>query len=37
MGVGEQVYWEGGNAVAAILYTPGLKFHPQQLDGQWNY
>jgi hypothetical protein len=37
MGVGEQVNWEGGNAVAALLYTPGILLHPQQMDGDWNY
>jgi hypothetical protein len=31
------VYWEGGNAVAVLLYNPNLHIFPQQLDDQWNY
>jgi hypothetical protein len=34
---GSQVYWEGGNAVAVLLYAPGLQIHPQELDEHWNY
>jgi hypothetical protein len=34
---GDQIYWEGGNSVGVLLYTPGIQVHPQQLDGQWNY
>ncbi len=34
---GSRVYWQGGNAVAILLYIPNLKIFPQQLDGQWNY
>ncbi len=31
------VYWDGGNAVALLLYAPNLRIIPQQLDDQWNY
>jgi hypothetical protein len=34
---GSKVYWDGGNAVAALLYVPGIVIYPQQIDGQWNY
>jgi len=34
---GSRVYWEGGNAVAALLYVPGIKIFPQQVDWKWNY
>jgi len=34
---GSRVYWEGGNAVAILLYVPNIKIFPQQMDGQWNY
>jgi hypothetical protein len=34
---GSQVYWDGGNAVAVLLYVPNIEIHPQELDGQWNY
>jgi hypothetical protein len=34
---GNLIYWDGGNAVAILLYTPGIRIHPQQLDWQWNY
>jgi hypothetical protein len=34
---GSRVYWEGGNAVAVLLYVPNIKIFPQQLDGPWNY
>lgn len=33
----DTVYWEGGNAVALLLYTPGIRLQPQELDWQWNY
>jgi hypothetical protein len=33
----DRVYWEGGNAVAVLLYVPGVQIHPQQLDSQWNF
>jgi hypothetical protein len=33
----DHVYWVGGNAVAVLLYSPGINVHPQQLDWQWNY
>jgi len=31
------VYWDGGNAVALLLYAPTMHINPQQLDDQWNY
>jgi hypothetical protein len=31
------VYWDGGNAVAILLYVPGIHIFPQQLDDRWNY
>jgi hypothetical protein len=31
------VYWDGGNAVAILLYVPGIQIFPQQLDDQWNF
>ncbi len=34
---GERVYWDGGNAVAILLYIPDISIFPQQLDDQWNY
>jgi hypothetical protein len=34
---GDLVYWDGGNAVAVLLYTPGIHLQPQELDWQWNY
>jgi hypothetical protein len=34
---GDQVYWDGGNAVAILLYVPNIYIFPQQLDDQWNY
>lgn len=34
---GSSVYWDGGNAVAVLLYVPGIHVFPQQLDGQWNF
>ena len=34
---GSTVYWDGGNAVAALLYVSDIQIHPQQLDGSWNY
>jgi hypothetical protein len=32
-----KVYWDGGNAVAILLYVPNIVIFPQQIDGQWNY
>ena len=34
---GSQVYWDGDNAVAILLYIPGISIYPQQVDGIWNY
>jgi hypothetical protein len=34
---GSTVYWRGGNAVAVLLYTPGIIIHPAQLDWEWNH
>ncbi len=34
---GSKVYWDGGNAVAVLLYVPNIQIFPQQLDGQWNF
>jgi hypothetical protein len=31
------LYWQGGNAVALLLYLPGLVPFPQQIDDRWNY
>ncbi|MGA2490533.1 MAG: hypothetical protein ABSF99_10195 [Anaerolineales bacterium] len=31
------VYWDGGNAVAILLYIPNIRIFPQQLDDQWNF
>jgi hypothetical protein len=33
----DQVYWDGGNAVAILLYVPNIHIFPQQLDEQWNF
>lgn len=33
----ELVYWDGGNAVALLLYVPNIHVIPQQLDDQWNF
>ena len=35
--VGSKVYWDGGNAVAILLYVPNIHIFPQQIDGQWNF
>ncbi len=35
--VGSKVYWDGGNAVAILLYIPKIHIFPQQIDGQWNF
>jgi hypothetical protein len=32
-----QVYWDGGNAVAVLLYVPDIRIFPQQFDADWNY
>jgi hypothetical protein len=34
---GSSIYWDGGNAVAVLLYVPKIIIFPQQLDGQWNF
>jgi energy-coupling factor transporter transmembrane protein EcfT len=34
---GSSIYWDGGNAVAVLLYVPKISIFPQQLDGQWNF
>ncbi len=34
---GSNVYWDGGNAVAILLYIPNIHIFPQELDGQWNF
>jgi hypothetical protein len=34
---GSNVYWDGGNAVAVLLFLPKIHVFPQQLDGQWNF
>lgn len=34
---GSNVYWDGGNAVALLLYVPNIHIFPQQIDGQWNF
>jgi len=34
---GSRVYWQGGNAVAILLYITNITIFPQQIDGQWNY
>ena len=34
---GSNVYWDGGNAVAVLLYVPNIHIFPQQLDGPWNF
>jgi len=34
---GDLVYWDGGNAVAVLLYIPEIRLQPQELDWQWNY
>lgn len=31
------VYWEGGNAEAVLLYLPGIRIFPAQLDAPWNF
>lgn len=34
---GSWVYWEGGNAEAILLYLPGIRIFPAQLDAPWNF
>ena len=34
---GSKVYWDGGNAVAILLYVPNIHIFPQQIDGPWNF
>jgi len=34
---GSSVYWDGGNAVAVLLYAPKIHIFPQQIDGSWNF
>ena len=34
---GSKVYWDGGNAVALLLYVPNIHIYPQQIDGPWNF
>ena len=34
---GSSVYWDGGNAVAVLLYVPNIHIFPQQIDGSWNF
>ncbi|MEZ0395235.1 MAG: glycosyltransferase family 39 protein [Anaerolineales bacterium] len=34
---GSLVYWEGGNAEAVLLYLPGIRIFPAQLDAPWNF
>jgi hypothetical protein len=34
---GSSVYWDGGNAVAVLLYVPNIHLFPQQIDGPWNF
>jgi hypothetical protein len=34
---GSQVYWDGENAAAVLLYVPDIRIFPQQFDGAWNY
>jgi hypothetical protein len=34
---GSQVYWDGGNATSVLLYIPGIRIYPQQLDENWSY
>jgi len=34
---GDLVDWNAGNAVAVLLYVPGIHIFPQQLDDQWNF
>jgi hypothetical protein len=31
------VYWEGGNAEAILLYLPGIRIFPPQLDANWSF
>jgi hypothetical protein len=35
--LGSKVYWDGGNATALLLYIPGIRIYPQQLDENWSY
>ncbi|MEW6092455.1 MAG: glycosyltransferase family 39 protein [Chloroflexota bacterium] len=32
-----QVYWNGSNAVAVLLYVPEIRIFPPQFDGAWNF
>jgi hypothetical protein len=34
---GRRLYWDGGNAVAILLYAPNIIIYPQQVDNFWNY
>jgi hypothetical protein len=32
-----QVYWDGDNAAAVLLYIPDIRIFPPQVDGDWNF
>lgn len=34
---GSQVYWKGGLSVAPLLYVPGVKIYPSQVNGDYSY
>jgi len=34
---GSQVYWKGGLSVAPLLYIPGVKIYPSQVNGDYSY
>jgi hypothetical protein len=32
-----QVYWKGGLSIAPLLYVPGVKIYPSQVNGDYSY
>ena len=34
---GSLVYWRGGKSIAPLLYVPGIRLFPQQMEGDYSY
>lgn len=34
---GSLVYWRGGKSIAPLLYVPGIRIFPQQMEGDYSY
>lgn len=34
---GSRVYWKGGLSVAPLLYVPGIRIYPSQVNGDYSY